>query len=282
MIKNLLSIVLITLFSTSTFAQDKIKGNKNVSTIETEVNSFNKIIVGEKFNISFMKDDAASVEIKTDENLHDVIRFSVTDSVLKFKTTKRITSSKEMEITVRYTDILKIIELKDNAELNSVNTIDNIGIVLKINDAARANLNLKNYSFKLVNNNDAKLKLSSKSRLNIESKLVDLELNESSKTEALITCDSLTVNMYQRANAKIEGDATYMKANTINSTNFTGKNLSIMNCEVITEDSSDFSIQTSDDIIIEASGTSEVSIYGDPKIILNKFSDSAKLYKKEL
>lgn len=282
MIKNLLSIVLITLFATSTIAQDKIKGNKKVTTIETEVNSFNKIVIGEKFTINFMKDDQASVEIKTDENLHDVIRFSVTDSVLKFKTTKRITSSKKMEILVRYTDVLKEIELKDNAELNSVNTVDNIGIVLKISDNARANLNLKNYSFKLINNNDSKLKLSSKSRLNIESKLVDLELNESSKTEALITCDSLQVNMYQRSDAKIEGDVTYMKANTINSTNFLGKNLSVMKCEVITEDSSDFEIQVVDDFTIEASGNSEVYIYGDPKITLNKFSESAKLHKKEL
>ena len=282
MIKNLLSIVLITLFTTSTIAQDKIKGNKNVTTIETEVNSFNKIVVGEKFTVNFMKDNSASVEIKTDENIHDVIRFSVTDSVLNFKTTKRITSSKELEITVRYTDVLKYIELKDNAELNSVNTVDNIGIVLKINDNARANLNLKNYSFKLVNNNDSKLKLSSKSRLNIESKLVDLELNENSKTEALITCDSLQVNMYQKADAKIEGDANYLKANTINSTHFTGKNLTVMNCEVITEDSSDFEIQVEDDLQIEASGTSEVYIYGDPKITINKFTESAKLHKKEL
>lgn len=282
MIRNLLSIVLITLFTTSTIAQDKIKGNKNVTTIETEVNSFNKIVVGEKFTINFMKDDAASVEIKTDENLHDIIRYAVTDSVLKFKTTKRITSSKEMEITVRYTDVLKIIELKDNAELNSVNTVDNIGIILKINDNAKANLNLKNYSFKLVNNNDSKLKLSSKSRLNIESKLVDLELNENSKTEALITCDSLYVNMYQRANAKIEGDVNYMKANTINSTNLTGKNLAVLNCEVITEDSSDFEIQVTDNLILESSGTSELFIYGDPKITINKFTESAKLHKKEL
>lgn len=282
MTKKLLSIVLITLFTSSIFAQDKIKGDKNVTTIETEVNSFNKIVVGEKFKINFMKDDVASVEIKTDENLHDVIRFSVTDSVLKFKTTKRITSSKEMDITVRYNDALKIIELKDNAELNSVNTVDNIGIVLKINDNAKANLNLKNYSFKLVNNNDSKLKMSSKSRLNIESKLVDLELNENSKTEALITCDSLTVNMYQRSMAKIEGDVKYMKANTINSTSFTGKNLSVFNCEVITEDSSDFEIQVSDNLTLESSGTSEMYIYGDPRITINKLSESAKLHKKEL
>jgi len=280
MTKRLLSIVLITLFTTSTIAQDKIRGNKNVTTIETEVNSFNKIIIGEKFNISFMKDDQASVEIKTDENLHDVIKFSVTDSVLKLKTLKRITSRRELKITVRYTDVLKEIELKDNAELHSVNTVNNIGIVLKINDNARANLNLKNHSFKLVNNNDSKF--SSKSRLNIESKLVDLELNESSNTEALIICDSLKLDMYQRANAKIEGDIVKMVANTINSSNFTGKNLAVNQCEIIAEDSSDFVIQVINDIVIEASGTSEIYLYGNPEIKLNKFSDSAKLYKKEL
>ena len=174
------------------------------------------------------------------------------------------------------------IELKDNAELNSVNTVDNMGIVSKIDDNARANLNLKNYSFKLINNNDSKLKLSSKSRLNIQSKLVDLELNENSKTEALINCDSLRVDMYQRAIAKIEGDVDVMKANTINSTNFTGKNLTVTNCDVITEDSSDFSIQVTDDINIESSGNSEVYLYGDPKITLTLFTDSAKLHKKEL
>jgi len=282
MIKNLLSIVLLILLTNSIIAQEKIKGNKQVTTIETEIDSFNKIIVGEKFTISFKKSDEASVEIKTDKNLHDVIKFSVSDSVLKFKTTKRITSKKELKIIVNYTDALKEIELKDNAELNSVNTVDNVGILLKINDNARANLNLKNYSFKLINNNDSKIKISSKSRLNIESKLVDLELNEGSKTEALIICDSLTVNMYQRATANIEGDALYVKANTINSTNFLAKNLSVSKCEVITEDSSDFEIQVIDDFIIEASGNSEVYIYGDPKITLNKFTESAQLYKKEL
>ena len=282
MIKQLISIACITLFVTTATGQERIRGNKKVITIETEVNSFNKIVVGEKFNISFMKDDVASVEIKTDENLHDVIRFSVTDSVLKFKTLKRITSRRALEITVRYTDVLKEIELKDNAELNSVNTVDNIGIVLKINDNAKANLNLKTYSFKLINNNDSKLKLSSKSRLNIESKLVELELNESSNTEALITCDTLKVDMYQRANAKIEGDILKMIANTINSSSFIGKNLAVDQCEIIAEDSSDFSIQALDEMTIDVSGSSEISIYGKPKITIQKFSDTARLYKKEL
>ncbi len=274
-------LLLITL-STTLYSQSRIKGNRNVTTIETEVNSFNKLIVGEKFNISIIKDDVASVEIKTDENLHDVIEFNVADSVLRFKTTKRITSSRGIDITVRYTEALKVIELKENSELNSINTINNPNLVLKLNDNAKANLNLKTETFKLINNNTSTLKINSKSRLNIESKLVDLQLNESSSTEALITCDSLKLDMYQRSYAKIEGDVLLLKANTINSTDFVGKNLSVDRCEIIAEDSSDFSIQSLEEIIIEASGSSEVFIYGNPEITIKKFSDSAKLHKKEL
>lgn len=277
-----ISLVILALFTSITLGQSKIKGNKNVTIIQTEINSFNKLVLGEKFTVSLIKDNVASIEIKTDENLHDVIKFNVSDSILRLKTTKRITSKKELEITVRYTESLNEIELNDDAELNSVNAIDNSNVVLRLNDDAKANLNLRTHTFKLINNNTSTLKLNARSRFNIDSKLVELELNESSSSEALITCDSLKLDMYQRAFAKIEGDVKFLKANTINSSNFIGKNLAVNYCEIIAEDSSDFEIQALDDIIIESSGSSEVFIYGDPKITINKFSDTARLYKKEL
>ena len=277
-----ISLVILALFTSITLGQSKIKGNKNVTIIQTEINSFNKLVLGEKFTVSLIKDNVASIEIKTDENLHDVIKFNVSDSILRLKTTKRITSKKELEITVRYTESLNEIELNDDAELNSVNAIDNSNVVLRLNDDAKANLNLRTHTFKLINNNTSTLKLNARSRFNIDSKFVELELNESSSSEALITCDSLKLDMYQRAFAKIEGDVKFLKANTINSSNFIGKNLAVNYCEIIAEDSSDFEIQALDEIIIESSGSSEVFIYGDPKITINKFSDTSRLYKKEL
>ena len=163
-----ISLLILALFTSITLGQSKIKGNKNVTIIQTEINSFNKL-------------------------------FNVSDSILRLKTTKRITSKKELEITVRYTESLNEIELNDDAELNSVNAIDNSNVVLRLNDDAKANLNLRTHTFKLINNNTSTLKLNARSRFNIESKLVELELNESSSSEALITCDSLKLDMYQRA-----------------------------------------------------------------------------------
>lgn len=275
---SLLCIVMITITS---IAQEKVKGNKNVTTIETSIDDFNTIRFGEKFEIELIQGETSSVEIETDENLHDIIQFSVEDSILSFKTSAKIQSSKRLNITVRFTEILHKIEINNDAEISAVNTIRNNNLELIINDYSKAFLNVKNKSFKLVNNNKSTFGISSKSKLNIESDIVTLELNENSKTEALIESDSLHVDMYQSAYAKIEGEVDTMYLTTINSSDFSAKNLTTNTSEVITEDSSDATIQVLNNLTLETSGSSEVYLYGDPKIIINGFKDTSTLHKKE-
>mgnify|MGYP002712994663 FL=1 len=282
MTKKLFTLACLALFTLTLTAQDKIKGNKNITIIETEVAPFSKLTFGEDFNIQLKKSDVASVLIETDDNLHEVIDFKVIDSVLSFKTTKRITKSRKMVITVNYTQALQDITLNDNAEIHAANTLNNFNLNLVVNDNAKAFLNVKNYSFKLTNNNRSKLKLYANCKLNIESQLVTLDLNEGSKTEALIDCDSLHVDMYQRADAKIEGLTKHLKANNINSTTFNGKNLRANTCQAIIEDGSNFAIEVTENLILEASGRSDISLYGAPAIQLNTFSGEAVLRKKEL
>lgn len=88
--------------------------------------------------------------------------------------------------------------------------------------------------------------------------------------------------MYQSADAKIEGTLTNLNIRTDNSSNFVGKDLTSNNCELLCEGNSNVSVQVLENITIEASGSSEVYLYGNPKITLTKFVDTAKLYKKEM
>jgi len=274
-----LCIVIITITS---FPQDKIKGNKNFTTIETKIDDFTMLRFGDKFEIELIKSEEASVEIETDENLHDVIKFSVKDSMLTFRTTSKIQSSKRLNITVRFTESLRKIETNGDAEVSAVSTIENDDLELRINDYSKAFLNVKNNTFKLINNNRSTFGISSKSKLNIESNMVTLELNENSKTEALIESDSLRVDMYQSAYAKVEGDVDHMNLTTINSSDFSAKNLTANTCEVITEDSSDATIQVLNNLIIETTDSSEIYLYGDPEITIKAFKDTSTLHKKEL
>lgn len=256
--------------------KEKIKGNKLVTTQETMINSFNRIVVGEKFEISLIEGDEASVEIETDDNLHEVIKFNVADSTLYFETTRRITSKKELNIKVTYTNTLKQIETKDNGEVSSLTSINNDEMTLVHEGSSRAFLNIKAPKFKLINSDRAKLKL------NVTSKLATLELNDNSKVEALFETDSMQVDLYQRANADIEGYAVNLNVNADNSSTFTGKNLTATDCSVIAGLNADVYVQVTDILSIEATGGSEVYVYEEPKINLNKFSDTAKLHKKEL
>ncbi|NND51164.1 MAG: DUF2807 domain-containing protein [Flavobacteriaceae bacterium] len=278
MIKKALFTLSAILLITTAYSQnnEKIKGSRNVTTQETPINSFNRIVVGEDFKIDLIEGPSASVFVEADDNLHDVIKFYVTDSTLTFNTSMRITTSKKISIKVSYTQALKYIETIEGAEVSSLTSINLDEVVLKHSGTSRAYLNIKTSKLKLINSEKAKLKL------NINAKLASLELNENSKTEALIQSDSIQVDLYQRSEAKIEGDADYLNIRADNYSNFVGKNLSANSCDIIADLNCDVYVQVIDNLSIEASGNSEVYIYENPTIALKKFSDSAKLHKKEL
>jgi Putative auto-transporter adhesin, head GIN domain len=276
--KKALIIAIITLFSTLGFCQQKerIKGNRNVTPRETKVNSFNKIIVGENFKVDIIEGNEASVFIEADDNLHDIISFNVVDSILKFQTLKKITSSKKINIKVIYTKTLKHIETLDNGEISSLTSVNLDELILKNSGTSRAYLNIKTKNIKVINGDRARVKL------NLTTNLATLELSENSKLDAIMNADSLQIDMYQSADAKIEGTLSTLSLRTDNTSKFIGKDLATNNCDLLSEGSSNVSVQIIENLSIQASGSSEVSIYNNPKIVINKFVDMAKLYKKEM
>ena len=140
MIKNALLTVVATLLFFSAYGQkkEKIKGDRNVTTKETRINSFNRIVVGEKFKIDLIEGNEASVFVEADDNLHDVIDFSVADSTLYFNTSKRITTSKKISIKVTFTKALRQIETKENGEVSSLTSINLDDIVLVHSGSSKA------------------------------------------------------------------------------------------------------------------------------------------------
>jgi len=147
-------------------------------------------------------------------------------------------------------------------------------LTLSTSESAKAELTLECDLFRLINADKSKLKL------NITAKDAVLELNDNSKVEALINASTIDVDAVQRASAKIEGDVEELKIKTDNSTNFDGSNLSGKDVLVITEDRARVKTNAKQDLIIEASGTSEVEIYGSPKINIEKFEGNAVLKRK--
>ena len=275
--KLLLTFLLVLTCGYVASAQDdeKIKGDRNVTIKQTYIDPFSKIVVGEDFSVEIIYNSKPSVEIETDENLHQYIEFGVSSGTLTFKTTKRITSSKKMNIKVNYGDGLESIETLEDGEIRSLTSLELAKLTLKTSGSSKAYLNIRTTTFDYVSSDKAKVKLNVNA-----SESSSLVLGDNCKVEALLNSKTTKVDMYQKATGNIEGVTQDLTLRTDLSASFNGKEFTTENCNLISEGNSSATIRTNILLNLEASGSSEVYVYGPGKITLNNFSGSAKLQKK--
>ena len=275
---NKISIALLFFlgFSVMVSAQDddRVRGDRNVTIKQTTVDPFNTIIVGEDFYVEVIYNKKPLVEVETDDNLHDYITFEVKDSVLTFKTTKKIVSSKKMSIKVNYTDGFQNIETRDDAEVRSLTSLELKNASLKTSGTSKAYLNIRADNFKFESSDRAKVKL------NVNAKKVNVVLSDNSKLDAQINAPETTFDLYQRANADVQGAANNVVIRADNNSKFDGSNFTANTSNLTCEIASDVYIETIDSVTIDASGTSAVYLYGNPKITINQMLDTSKLQKK--
>ncbi|WP_299118153.1 GIN domain-containing protein [uncultured Winogradskyella sp.] len=257
-------------------SKEKIKGNRNVTIKQTYIDDFNALIIKNNFDVKIAYNSKASVEIEADDNLHEVIDVNVSAGVLNITTNKRITSKKKLIITVNYSNALEEVELYDNAELRSLTSMELNDFKLKTENNSRAYLNVKSNSFSFSASNK------SKSRLNVVADSTSFIMSDNSKLDALVSGKISSFDLYQSADASIEGDAENAILRFDNSANFTGKNYTIKDANLLIESNSDATLNILTSLKLNASGNSETYIYGEPKIELELFTDTAKLQKKKL
>jgi hypothetical protein len=253
---------------------DKIKGNRVVSTIITEINSFHTIALDEDFEIDLIYNKIPSVEVETDENLHEFIEFIVSDSVLYFNKLKKITSKKRLNIKVSYDDYLQFIEATNDSEINGLTPLNLNNGVLKTSGSSKIGLTIQSDTLHIETSDKAKLKL------NITADTCSVNMKGTGKLEALINAPKFSAILYERTNAVIEGNCDTADIELENNAQFQGKNFTTNNCNVICNISSDAYLEVIKNITIDATGSSAIYLYQNPQIIINSLTDTAKLQKK--
>ena len=122
---------------------EKVKGDRNITVKQTYVDAFNTIVVGEDFEVELFYNSKPSVEIETDDNLHEFILIEVKDSILELKSSKDIRSRKKLTIKVNYSETLSQIEARDNAEIRSLTSLELDNLTLKTSGSSRAYMNVR-------------------------------------------------------------------------------------------------------------------------------------------
>ena len=274
--KTTISLFFIFLFIFSSEAQNlsKVKGNKNVTIEQTALNAFHTIVVNEDFEIEIIQKDTPSVIIETDENLHEFIVFKVTDSILSFNKTAKITSKKKLKITVNYDENLSNIIVKDYAEINALTFIDLENGSLITHGNAKTNLLIKANTFNFQGLEKSKVKL------NLTSENASIELSNNCKLDGALFVSQIQMTLNEQSNATLDGNSDFIDLKTNDRSNFKGKDFLIETANIIAETSSDVTVNASNEVTIEASGTSNIYLYNNPKIKINRFTDTVKLQKK--
>ena len=274
--KKIYLLIFVVLLSSNSFAQkkEKIKGTKIVTIVKHEKEPYTEIEIEDNLEVFLIKSDKNSVEIETDENIHEVINHKIYGSTLRLNTNKDITGFKKLEVRILYTDSLKMITVRHESKLNSIKEMQLANITIKTYDFSKSFLNVNTPNFILQSNDKSKVEL------NLKSEEAFIELSKNSDIKALISSNKLKCDMYQKSDATFEGDVNEMKLRLDNNAGYLGQKLTTKVLNLTSEGYTKCSVNTNGNLSITASGKSEVSIYGEPKIELKKFTEDATLYKK--
>lgn len=276
--KRITILLLLVLLTSSAFAQkkEKLKGSRIVTTSQKDIGDFENLEVEDNLEVFLVQGDKCELEIDADDNLHDAIVISDNGGTLRLSVSKEIYGSKKFSVKVTYTSDFKMLTAKDETIVTALTDLKLDNFTYKTAGSAKVFSNVRAKVFTVMANDKSRLEL------NVTAENTTIELSKTSQLKALISSPKMKFDMYQKAIATVEGDVNDLKLRLDNNTNFTGKNLAAKNAEIICEGNPNASINVTANAIIEASGKSELELYGEQRIELRKFLDSASLRKRPL
>lgn len=270
----LFSFLLLTSVS---FAQkkEKVKGSKIVKLEQKEIGSFESLEVEDNLEVFLVKGNECALEIEADDNLIEFVDYKLAGNNLRISTTKDISSYKKLSVRVTYTDKFNMVISKDETNVTALSDVVLDNVTFKTYDYSKLFLNANTKSFTLMANDKSKVEL------NLKSVKTAIDLSKSAYVKALISSSEMRFDLYQKSSAEVEGDVIELKLRLDNNTDFIGRKLTAKNASLETAGYSKSSINISNIATVDASGNSEIQLYGEPlKIEMKRFADSAELRKK--
>lgn len=270
------SLIILFLSTTLVFSQkaEKIKGSKVVTSSIQQVKPFTMIEVEDNIEIYLEKGVKSEIKIDADDNLHDAISLKVENNILIISTSKEIQGFKKLSVKVTYTNDLNLITTKDESIVTAIQEIILDTITFKSLDKSKLFLNVNAGNFNLLADDKSEIEL------NLKSETAFVELSKNSSLKALINSSELKCDLYQKSNAIIEGDSDNSMIRIDNLAELNARKLNSKTSDLTIEGKANCSLLVENNFILDANDNSEISIYGNPKIEIRKFSGEAKLLKK--
>lgn len=276
--KRISMLLLFLTLAASGFAQkkEKLKGSRNVTSEQREIGGFENLEVEDNIEVFLIAGDKTELEIEADDNVHEAIAVNLEGGTLRISATQEIIGAKKVSVKLTYTSEFKMAIAKDDSRITGLTDIKLDNFTFKTFGSSKIYCTLKSKVFTLMANDKSKIEL------NLTAENATIELSKNSQLKALISSPKMKFDMYQKSLATIEGDVIDLTLRLDSNANFTGKNLVAKNAEMIMEGNANGSLTVAGAVIVEASGKSEIELFGDQKIEIRKLTDSAAIRKRPL
>lgn len=270
------ALILLLLVTTFTFAQkrEKVKGSKIVTTSIKEVGDFDALEIDDNIEVYLERGEKNEIKIEADDNLHEIIQMDLREKTLRLYTSKESSIFKKLSVRVTYTKSLTKVITKNEAIVYAIQELQLDDITFNSFDYSKLLLNVNAKKFNLVADDK------SKSEINLKSEDAVLQLSKSSSIKSLVSSIKFKCDLYQKANAAIEGVAEKGSIRIDNNSTFTGTKFTIKEANFTAEANATGTVLAEISISLAIGDKAEVSLLGKPAIQLTRFSEEAKLIKK--
>ncbi len=250
----------------------KIKGSRIVTEVQKELPPYNEIKLIENLKIKLQKAVSPGYSIIADDNLIDVLKFEVVDSVLTIGTFYKIIGKKQLDIAISYTSLNKVV-----ATAGSIFMDDMIGgddLTVKTYGAAKVQLNT-NAALVTID-----MEGNSFGDYSIDCGSLVIELKDKVNTEMHAVSDEIMINMFNGSSSKLEGSVNLLNVNLMGNSNLKAEKLSAINAETIVQESGSGRFHALENFSLAARDKSKTYLFGNPQIAIIEFLDTSELHKR--
>jgi len=271
-------IVVISVFMATSIitSQDKLKGNKILSSENREISDFSKIEVIDDLDVILVYNDDQSVTVETDSNLQSTILTTVKDGILTIRTEEVIGRNKGLNVYIKVNKNITEINTYNNATVSSNNSIIIDNLIINAFDSSEINLKLNSKDITIIG------KSSSKLNFEILSTNTTLKAEGYSQIKGSINTKTIALHMLDKAGITLIGIANDLELESYGSTSFKGKDFTTKNATIKANNDSTIFINSTETINLYSNNDTEINIYSNPEITIHEFYDKAIIRKKEL
>ena len=273
--KKCLVLLIVALVSVGLQAQrkPKIKGNKNVVEVREDLAPFKGIELLDDLDIVLQKSNQSGYSLELDDNLVDVLKFKVEDSILKISSFYNITSKKKLDITIYFEELSSLSMMNGKITMADVIAADRLKVTIK--GTSRLELNA---TADII---DITMEEISSGDFNLASDSLNLILKDRIDVKVYATGANSSVYMYKNASAKLEGTTDRLQAKLYGNTSLKAERLEANSVVLLSEDSPSAEIRAINDFQLSSKGAAKTGLYGNPKITITEFLDTSQLDKEK-